>query len=128
MLSRDDPLDIGIDAVCGPRPVTSIEGVDLIADELHVLAGHRVAAAPEADQAVGVIRYASKTESRLRSRVMHCLSCFVSPTSTTKRFLTIGCLVVQEASRMFIPPSANVRERSSSRQVRSQASTWSSTR
>ena len=34
---------------------------------------------------------------------MHCLSCSVSPTSRTKRFFTIGCLVVQRASRMFRP-------------------------
>ena len=52
----------------------------------------------------------------------------VSPTSTTKRFLTIGCLTVQRASTMLMPASAKVRERSSSRRVRSQASTWSSTR
>ena len=44
---------------------------------------------------VGPFTKASKTESMLRSRETHCLSCWVSPTSTTKRFLTIGCLVAQ---------------------------------
>ena len=52
----------------------------------------------------------------------------MSPTSTTKRFFTIGCTTVQRASRMLIPVSAKVRDRSSSRRWRSQPSTWSSTR
>ena len=52
----------------------------------------------------------------------------MSPTSTTKRFLTIGCVTMQRASTMLIPASANVRERSSSSLWRSQPSTWSSTR
>ena len=50
---------------------------------------------------------------------MHCLSCSVSPTSTTNVFLTIGWLVVQLAPMMLIPASEKVRERSSSRRVRS---------
>ena len=52
----------------------------------------------------------------------------VSPTSTTNRFLTIGWLTEQLASRMLIPASANVRDMSSSSRWRSQPSTWSSTR
>src|SRR4029079_7136908 len=79
-------------------------------------------------QPVGVTRYASKTDSILRIRAMQARSASVSPTSTTKRFFTIGCTTVQRASRMLIPVSANVRERASSRRGRSQPSTWSSTR
>ena len=59
---------------------------------------------------------------------MQFFSAWVSPTSTTKRFFTIGWTTVQRASRMLMPVSANVRERSSSRRVRSQASIWSSAR
>src|SRR4029079_14005816 len=79
-------------------------------------------------QPVGVTRYASKTDSILRIRAMHAFSAAVSPTSTTKRFFTIGCTTVQRASRMLIPDSAKVLDKSSSSRVRSQASTWSSTR
>ena len=73
-------------------------------------------------------RYASKTDSMLRIRPMQVRSDSVSPTSTTKRFFTIGCTTVQRASRMLMPVSANVRERSSSSRWRSQPSTWISTR
>ncbi len=59
---------------------------------------------------------------------MHALSDSVSPTSTTKRFFTIGWTTVQRASRMLMPVSAKVRERSSSSRWRSQPSIWSSTR
>ena len=48
-------------------------------------------------------RYASNTDSTLRSRCTHCFSELVSPTSTTKRFFTIGWTTVQRASRMLIP-------------------------
>src|SRR3954447_7980323 len=76
---------------------------------------------------LGVTRYASNTESIERRRLIAILSAWVSPTSMTKRFLTIGCWTLQYASTMLIPPSANVRERSSRRRWRSHASTWIST-
>src|SRR5436305_693523 len=98
--------------------------------DLPVRAGARQVDADDVVEraARGVARYASNTLSTLRRRWMQAFSAPVSPTSTTKRFFTIGCTTVQRASRMFTPDSANVRERSSSRRVRSQQSTWSSTR
>src|SRR5438874_2149098 len=59
-------------------------------------------------------RYASNTESTLRRRATQFFSEVVSPTSTTKRFFTIGWSTMQRASRMLMPASANVRESSSS--------------
>src|SRR5437764_14131259 len=56
----------------------------------------------------------------LRSRCTHAFSAAVSPTSTTKRFLTIGWTTVQRASRMLIPLSAKVRDGSSSSRERLQ--------
>src|SRR5207247_9555583 len=110
MLSRHHPLDVGI-GVCH-------QGVDITLVPVLHPAAHKLGIGRQA-QLVGVTRYASQTESMLRSRDTHCLSCWVPPSSTTKRFLTIGCLVVQVASRMLMPASAKVRERSSSRRVRS---------
>jgi hypothetical protein len=49
------------------------------------------------DQPVDVTRYASNTDSMFRSRVMQVFSDWVSPTSTTKRFFTIGWTTVQRA-------------------------------
>ena len=59
---------------------------------------------------------------------MHIFSACVSPTSTTKRFFTIGWTTVQRASRMLMPVSAKQRDRSSSSRVRSQPSISISTR
>ena len=75
----------------------------------------RLRGEPGADHpAPGVTRYASKTPSMLRRRFTVALRAWVSPTSRTNRFLTIGVVTWQRASRMLIPASANVRDRSSS--------------
>src|SRR4051794_21994114 len=49
----------------------------------------------------GTTRYASNTESTFRSLVTQFFSEVVSPTSTTKRFFTIGWSTRQRASMML---------------------------
>ncbi len=112
------------------RPVTALTGTRPRSAPTLPLHCQRRAARPrnETQAAPGVTRKASNTASMFRRRLIAWSSARVSPTSTTNRFLTIGWLTVQRASRMLIPASANVRDMSSSRRWRSQPSTSISTR